>query len=275
MAIIRKNTPADENLIYALQKVIFPGRPLWLGSYTWVATKQGQLAGYITIAPSPGLPGVWDIDGGVHPTWQRQGLGRKLWLKAIQWSQERLTLRRLDASVPDRESPAAHFLQKLNFTFHHSEQNYYLPLEHLLPPAALPPAAAVQLETNPLVFQQWYQESFVGLPWFQPYENHELPQTMSHLYSLQMNQLPAGMAWFHLSNHLAQLEPFGLHPTYQKQGLARPFLIHTLHQLRSLGIQEVRLGVWHNNQPAIQLYQKIGFRPGHIRHFFELKTAST
>ena len=57
-------------------------------------------------------------------------------------------------------------------------------------------------------------------------------------------------------------------PDYRRRGLGRALVLGTLHAFRKLGVQQVSLDVTAGNDPAIRLYERIGFRTVRV-HFRE------
>jgi diamine N-acetyltransferase len=57
-----------------------------------------------------------------------------------------------------------------------------------------------------------------------------------------------------------EIEKFYIHPDQKGQGLGRALMIFCENWILSAGFQEVWLGVWENNQPAINFYQRMGFQ---------------
>ena len=56
------------------------------GGRVWVAARGRSLAGYGSVDPLPGLPGIFDLIGGVVPSRQRQGIGGRLLAHAVDAS---------------------------------------------------------------------------------------------------------------------------------------------------------------------------------------------
>jgi GNAT superfamily N-acetyltransferase len=70
-----------------------------------------------------------------------------------------------------------------------------------------------------------------------------------------------GFAWLRWPRSgVVELEPFGIIKSYQGRGLGRLFLEKVLAQAASLGAERMELGVWQENDRAIQLYQRAEFR---------------
>jgi ribosomal protein S18 acetylase RimI-like enzyme len=171
--------------------------------------------------------------------------------------------------VKSLASEAALFLLSQNFFVEHQE--WWMELIDLSAsePARLPAGFYLQTFPSHLAisrFRHLYEESFGGRPWYQPYRSDnelsaELADPADLLFLMHDGQ-PAGFAWLRWpQTDEAQIEPIGLTGVYQGRGLGHPFLLAILDQATQQGARRISLGVWLDNKPAIQLYQKTGFRP--------------
>jgi mycothiol synthase len=61
-------------------------------------------------------------------------------------------------------------------------------------------------------------------------------------------------------NHVGLFEPVGTHPDFQGRGLGKAVLASGLHRLRHLGMTHTSVCVETDNNPAIRLYESMGFR---------------
>ncbi len=59
---------------------------------------------------------------------------------------------------------------------------------------------------------------------------------------------------------LGHFEPVGTHPDFQRKGLGRSLLLHSLGRLKSEGMTEADVCTYYDNEPAIRLYESVGFR---------------
>jgi ribosomal protein S18 acetylase RimI-like enzyme len=69
--------------------------------------------------------------------------------------------------------------------------------------------------------------------------------------------LDMGYKWSYISD-------IYIRPTHRRRGLGKRLLQTTLEYLKSIGSEHIRLAVWHRNEPAIRLYEELGFRE-HMR----------
>jgi ribosomal-protein-alanine N-acetyltransferase len=76
---------------------------------------------------------------------------------------------------------------------------------------------------------------------------------------------PAGVVAFSTVGELADLHRVVVAPTYRRQGLALRLVRAGLLAVRHLGARAVMLEVEWTNDPAIALYQRLGFEQRHVR----------
>lgn len=68
------------------------------------------------------------------------------------------------------------------------------------------------------------------------------------------------IGWLHPQQPLAQVEPIGVHPDFHRLGLGQAILTALLQRLRLRNVQFVSLFTTTDNDPAIKLYESIGFQ---------------
>ena len=223
------------------------------------------LVGYMAVAPLPGLTNIYEIDGGIIPDKRRQGLGSRLFQQVI------IDLRRLTTDpiqlsycIAEPNSPVAHFLHHHAFFTEHEEllltmsdgtlavSDESVAIRHYLWPDAIRHFLAL------------YEQSFSAHAWYQPFSVDEMEMTLDDPHDilfLQDDDTPIGFAWLRLhENGVGEIEPIGVLPAYQGQGNGRCLLIHAIQTLQKRGARQITLGVWANNQPALHLYQSLGFQ---------------
>ncbi len=80
------------------------------------------------------------------------------------------------------------------------------------------------------------------------------------LFLEHLNQ-PLGFAWLRYeAPNRSLVEPIGIKPEYQRQGLGRQLLLAAISELVKRGATSVQLGVWRQNKPALHLYSSLGFK---------------
>ncbi len=67
----------------------------------------------------------------------------------------------------------------------------------------------------------------------------------------------------------------GVHPSFQRKGLVQQIYEHAIPQLKSSGINKLRLEVIQKNLPAIKAYEKIGFSIVRDLHCFQGKISTS
>lgn len=63
------------------------------------------------------------------------------------------------------------------------------------------------------------------------------------------------MVWWADSSGLAQIEPFGTHPDYQRQGIGRALIYHGLAEMKAAGMHRARVVT----DAATAFYRRVGF----------------
>ena len=243
----------------------------------WGLFVDGVLMGYTAVWQVPGLDGLLEMNGGVHPDYRRQGLGSAL-LNHVIAACELLPFHTLSFPVDDLNTAVAHFLQQHNFWVEHEEwtmeQNDLSTIIAIENPTShietLPREKAISQ------FLQLYDDSFTGTPWNQPFTQTEVANMLQHATDIQffiVEQDPVGFVWLHFSDDdpkSASIEPIGIIRDAQGKGYGRIFLTTILRQLAKQQIQQVSLGVWANNHKAISLYQSLGFQQTDARTYLAI-----
>ena len=235
------------------------------GARVWLLARGRRLAGYAIVEPLPGLPGVYDLSGGVVPARRRRGLGGRLLAHAVEQTAP-LGARELSARVEGLEDEAAVFLLRRGFTMEHEECLLELADLSGLPPLPdLPGVAFVTLPRQQAIaeFTRLYEQSFAGRPWSQPYSPTEVAATLARaddlLFATADGQ-PVGVVWHErLPDGRGRVEPIGIAAGHQGRGIGRALLLAALHSLRRQGAAPVEIGLWRTNDVAMHLYKGLGF----------------
>jgi ribosomal protein S18 acetylase RimI-like enzyme len=236
------------------------------GAHAWLLARGRRLAGYALVEPLPGLPGVYDLSGGVVPARRRRGLGGRLLAHAVAQAVP-LGARELSARVEGLADEAAVFLLRRGFVVEHEECLLELADLSDLPTAPdAPGLAVVTLPRDQAITQfcRLYEQSFAGRPWSQPYSPAEVAATLDRaddlLFATAGGQ-PVGVVWHErLTNGRGRVEPIGIAAGHQGQGIGRALLLVSLHSLRRQGAAPVEIGLWRTNDVAMHLYKGLGFR---------------
>ncbi len=240
------------------------------GGSIWVVEVGGRPAGYASIRPVPGLQGIYDLQGGIAPQQQRQGLGSLL-LQQLLIDLVGTEVYQIAHPVLSLDSPAACFLRCHHFFVEHEEWFMDWDSKMTLPEPTFPAGFQIRSFSNPVAiatFRRLYEQAFANLPWYQPYENDaEVAADLADagdLIFLCDDRIPIGFAWMHwLEPGLGEIEPIGIMPTYQQKGLGPALLSAAMGQLLDQGAKRVRMGVWRDNEKAIRLYGRFGFCYNH------------
>lgn len=236
------------------------------GARVWLLARGRRLAGYGLVEPLPGLPGVYDLSGGVVPARRRLGLGGRL-LAHVAAQAPPLGARQLSARVEALEDEAAVFLLRRGFAVEHEECLLELSDLSSLPP--MPDAPGVAVVTLPrqqaiAEFGRLYEQSFAGRPWSQPYSAAEVAATLGRADDMlfaTVNGEAVGVVWHErLPDGRGRVEPIGIAAGQQGRGLGRALLLAALHSLRRQGAAPVEIGLWRANEVAMHLYKGLGFR---------------
>lgn len=275
---IRDATPDDSAALFVVQAAIVPmaadqllpwtqemEAKLETGARAWVAARGRRLAGYGLIDPLPGLPGVYDLSGGVAPAYRRRGLGERL-LDRVRETAREMGVGLLSCRVERLEDGTAAFLLRRGFFVEHEECLLELTALDELPHPTLDPAA--RLITLPReqaipAFLQVYREAFDGKPWSQPYTANEVAQALIRVEDLLFvarNDRPVGVVWREqLPDGRGRIEPLAVSREQQGRGYGRALLLAALRDFRRQQAGIVEIGLWRDNEVAMNLYKSLGF----------------
>ncbi len=242
---------------------------------SWHLQADGSMVGWLSTTAVPGLPGIYDLDMEIVPQRRRHGLGSRFLKLALDELADG-SVTQLTYAVDTLTTPAARFLQANGFHVSHTE----VVLERATL-TDLPPVSA-EIHANLRTFSRrkaiatfltLYDEIFATLAWYQPFSEGELAEELASaedLLFLMDGSRPIGLAWLQQEGDLGRIEPFGIVADKQRQGLGRGFLIAALHRLAQRGATRASIGTWQINQPAIQLYRRLGFVPTETKPFLAI-----
>jgi len=235
------------------------------GDYAWIIGHDGRKpAGYALIDLVPGLPGVYELSGGIVPAGRRRGLGTRL-LRHVQHATRELGVRQLSARAARLEDETAAFLLRRGFVVEHEE--CLLQRDNLLELPPVPNAPPSPLVTYPrdraiAEFCRVYDDSFRGVPWSQPYTEAEVATLLNDpddLLFIEVDGRAVGAAWCEaFFDGRGRVEPLGIVRAYQGQGYGRRLLLGALHRLRRRAFV-LEIGTWRQNEVALNLYKGLGF----------------
>jgi mycothiol synthase len=72
--------------------------------------------------------------------------------------------------------------------------------------------------------------------------------------------------WFDAVNQVGLFEPVGTHKAYQRRGLGRALLYHTMHMMKANRMTTALVGHKTDDEVAAQFYQALGFRTKYKVH---------
>jgi ribosomal protein S18 acetylase RimI-like enzyme len=243
------------------------------GAQAWLIALARQPTGYALIDALPGLPGVYDLSGGIVPARRRQGLGGRLLAHAARAAGP--DARRFSCRVERLEDETAVFLLRRGFAVEHEECLLELTDLESLPP--MPAGAPGDLITYPAEravpeFLRLYAAAFDGLPWSQPYSRTEVVAALARpedLLFVAVGGEPIGVVWQELlPDDRGRIEPIGIARAHQGRGHGRRLLRAVLDALRRRGARSVEIGLWRQNAAAMNLYQSLGF--GEVANWYYL-----
>jgi len=245
-----------------------------IGGKTWVITVDGTVQGSASLTPVPALKGVFDLGGGIAPTMRRRGLGSfllKQMLKEIPHGE----VRQITYAVESMNSPVGQFLQANSFRIEHVEWGMVLHDISIPDSETVKSGRRIQLYnrlTAADLFLSLYEASFMGLSWYQPYQNaEEVLEEMDDddgIFVLIEEETPVGFIWMRWPYpETAEFEPIGVIQKYQNRGLGRFLIREGVNLAARKGAKRIALSVWADNAPAIHLYKALGFRHGQTLTF--------
>jgi ribosomal protein S18 acetylase RimI-like enzyme len=71
------------------------------------------------------------------------------------------------------------------------------------------------------------------------------------------------VAWLEPNGHLGQIEPLGVHPSFQRQGLSQALMAECFRRLATRGAIAVLVQTETTRSPARHAYEAMGFRVAH------------
>ena len=69
---------------------------------------------------------------------------------------------------------------------------------------------------------------------------------------------------------MVEIEPVGLLPEYQGRGLGKGLLSAGLNHAAKQGASRATVGAWRGNHTALAMYERLGFRESHSKHYLAL-----
>jgi ribosomal protein S18 acetylase RimI-like enzyme len=237
------------------------------GGHAWVSTLEEQPIAYATLAPVPGLDGLFDIGGGVALTHRRSGIGSILLTHALN-DLRMSEVRQITCAVSTLDSAVARFLSKHGFFIEHEE--WIMVLDDLAQFESASLSTRYQLRTYRRssaisLFRELYDSCFSGLAWYQPYLSDkevsvELEAGDDILFLFEGHS-PIGFLWLRWPVvDTVKIEPVGIIVDRRGRGLGNRLIQCGLKTAGARGARRATLGVWRDNVGAVNLYKTLEFR---------------
>ena len=237
--------------------------------------EQGRLLGY-ALAQQP----FWTLDYFAHPAARAEGLEKRIlawglerWPQMMPRSNGRLSLW-LDAreDQPERITLLERFgFARDAWSLLHLSQ----PLARVLPPPAVPEgfsirplAGEAEVAAYVALHRAAFESDNMTVDW-----RHQVLESPQYVPALDLvavdpNGALAGfcICWLsqrandHNGSVAGQVEPMGIRPDLQQQGLGRSLLLEGLRRLQAHGATTAYVDCEGGNDPALSLYEAAGFR---------------
>ncbi len=85
------------------------------------------------------------------------------------------------------------------------------------------------------------------------------------LYLIYETTEKKGYIGMHVDLDSAEIATLFVHPNHRRQGIGEALLKEAIHRLKKRGIKQVLLDVSIHNDPALNMYEKMGFKLIHVR----------
>jgi ribosomal protein S18 acetylase RimI-like enzyme len=150
----------------------------------------------------------------------------------------------------------------------HTDQTLLWDFLHLAlwdpPPAPLRPRSVLDSPHVRIYAEGWGRDGDVGVL-------GGLADNPSPIGACWMRLIPNQLGLAHVDDKTPQLG-IGVLSTHQGKGYGRQLMSAAMHAARNQGMHQISLTV-HPENPAIALYEKLGFRKVEMRHSYHLMVA--
>lgn len=245
----------------------------------FTARRKDRILGWAALIFESGLSRAI-LDLFVFPPFRRSGIGKALLAKAVYRAEE-LCAGKIHVPVIEGNKPGKYFLQQHNFApvkiFLEMEtkaflQNFFLPEDMTVQSSYFSEAQRLADIQNRIFKGSWG---------FNPNSAEDIrfyKMTMGSAWEdilwLKINGKTAGYIWTcppgdSRKDNTGRIHMLGLLKESRGKGLARILISAGLSHLAGRGANAVRLAVDEDNQPALKLYRRLGFRTVHRIVWYE------
>jgi ribosomal protein S18 acetylase RimI-like enzyme len=188
----------------------------------------------------------------------------------LRWCQRRLDGRGEVAWVSDTDRELVSYLEGEGYETVHIDRSYRWDLTGDLPEPALPEGWVLRSVLGEHEANQRRRASHAAFESTMPEAMHlqrYLDFMRSPAYVPEHDlvavapdgRIASFMVWWDDETGVAQIEPFGTHPDFHRQGIGRALLYHGLHRMRDEGMRACRV-VTDDYREATSFYEGVGFR---------------
>lgn len=169
----------------------------------------------------------------------------------------------------DKHPTSVKIFEELGYQFSHAEDEMCYHLGHIIPPIPLPEGFRLEnwSAERGKDFYKVYYAAFSPRPNFPNWSQETWMQAFTGgddfraewSWLLLEGENPVGYTVCHLDGERPFITQIGVHPAYQRRGLANVLLVQNLRQFQASNLAEAWLEVNINNPQAFRVYRRLGF----------------
>ncbi|MEE9285890.1 MAG: GNAT family N-acetyltransferase [Dehalococcoidia bacterium] len=236
----------------------------------FLAEVDGHAAGYVLVVPELVI-GRSIIEGAVAPRYRRQGIGRRLLDHGVAHSRT-LGAERAHTSVSSEGTAARRLFEAAGFVEARRQLHMRLDLEDLVAGDGPTEHVVRHLrDGEEAVMTDLQNRAFTGSWGFAPNTPEEMAYRLRMRGSrfedaliLEVEGRPAAYCWTKMeargNDPGGVIWMIGVDPAMRGLGLGRAMLLASVDYLARQGARSVKLDVYADNAPAVNLYEATGFR---------------
>ncbi len=249
-----------------------------------LAEKAGELVGFLEINPEPQI-GRAVLEGAVHPSHRRQGVGTQLLEQAIERAKD-IPARCLHVNLPQPNRQAKVFLSRREFY----QVRRFWEMKSLIKKVPVGPlgntSSHTQLHLRHLQkgeeddLAQLQNHCFMNTWGFHPNTGEDIRFRLNlydsfphNIILLEVDGFPAAYCWavYQTEKRFGHILMLGVAPEHREKGLGKVILGAGIRYLQNNNISVLELTADSFNLPAIRLYQAFGFRKKMETCWYELR----